>query len=84
VEMATLTSKGQLTVPKKVRDRLGLQPGDKVVFDLDEESVRLRVIKNQSVEQLFHRLQGSQVPYPGRGAERQAARRAVVEDLVGE
>ena len=28
--VATMTSKGQLTVPKEIRDRLGLKPGDKV------------------------------------------------------
>jgi len=30
----TLTTKGQVTVPKKVRDFLGLGPGSKVTFDL--------------------------------------------------
>lgn len=29
---ATMTSKGQLTVPKEIRDRLGLKPGDKIDF----------------------------------------------------
>jgi antitoxin PrlF len=29
---ATMTSKGQLTVPKEIRDRLGLKPGDRVDF----------------------------------------------------
>jgi AbrB family looped-hinge helix DNA binding protein len=28
----TLTSKGQVTVPKEVRERVGLKPGDKVMF----------------------------------------------------
>jgi len=28
--IATMTSKGQLTVPKAIRDRLDLKPGDKV------------------------------------------------------
>lgn len=31
---STLTSKGQVTVPKKIRDYLGLQPGSTVVFSL--------------------------------------------------
>jgi antitoxin PrlF len=29
---ATVTSKGQVTIPKAVRDRLGLEPGSKVEF----------------------------------------------------
>lgn len=29
---AKLTSKGQLTVPKRVREALGLRPGDEIVF----------------------------------------------------
>ncbi len=39
----TMTSKGQMTVPKDVRDRLGLRPGDKVEFD--EDGVGFRVTK---------------------------------------
>jgi AbrB family looped-hinge helix DNA binding protein len=30
--VATLTSKGQVTLPKSVRDRLGVQTGDRVEF----------------------------------------------------
>ena len=29
---ATLTSKGQITIPRTVRHALGLQPGDRIVF----------------------------------------------------
>jgi AbrB family looped-hinge helix DNA binding protein len=32
---AKLTSKGQITVPKVVRDALGVEPGDQVVFRVE-------------------------------------------------
>ena len=32
---ARMTSKGQITVPKAVRDALGLEEGDRVVFRLE-------------------------------------------------
>jgi AbrB family looped-hinge helix DNA binding protein len=34
--VATLTSKGQLTIPKSIRDALGLHEGDQVRFELDQ------------------------------------------------
>jgi len=34
--VATLTSKGQLTIPKAIRDALGLHEGDQVRFELDK------------------------------------------------
>ncbi|MGH8232707.1 MAG: AbrB/MazE/SpoVT family DNA-binding domain-containing protein [Rhodanobacteraceae bacterium] len=34
--MTTITSKGQVTVPKKFRDYLGLQPGSEVEFTLGQ------------------------------------------------
>ena len=34
---ATLTSKGQLTLPKAIRDRLRVQPGDTVDFVVDDD-----------------------------------------------
>lgn len=33
---ATVTSKGQITVPKDIRERLNLKTGDRVRFDVDE------------------------------------------------
>lgn len=34
---ATVTSKGQVTLPKKVRDALRIKPGDRIDFVLDGE-----------------------------------------------
>lgn len=36
MELARVTSKGQITIPKDIREKLNLKPGDKVVF-LEEE-----------------------------------------------
>jgi antitoxin PrlF len=33
----TLTAKGQVTIPKKIRDLLGLAPGTAVDFDVDKQ-----------------------------------------------
>jgi AbrB family looped-hinge helix DNA binding protein len=39
---STISSKGQITVPVEVRERLGLIPGTPVEFELREEGVLLR------------------------------------------
>jgi AbrB family looped-hinge helix DNA binding protein len=39
---ATITSKGQVTIPKKVRDQLHLKAGDTLHFQIDSQST-LRV-----------------------------------------
>jgi AbrB family looped-hinge helix DNA binding protein len=33
--VATLTRKGQITIPKRIRDTLGVEPGSAVEFDID-------------------------------------------------
>lgn len=32
-----ITSKGQVTVPKAVRDALGVQPGDRIAFRIEDD-----------------------------------------------
>ena len=39
---STVTTKGQVTIPKAMREYLGLEPGDKVVFSyLEARGVRI-------------------------------------------
>ena len=49
---ATITTKGRVTVPKPIRDRLRLKPGDRVDFILDSGN-QVRVVPvTASVKQL--------------------------------
>lgn len=40
---STMTSKGQTTIPKEIRDRLHLRPGDRLEF-IEEESGRVVIL----------------------------------------
>ncbi len=80
---ATLTSKGQLTVPKDVRERLGLKSGDRVVFEFEEDSVRLKVESRKSLQELKGSLPATR-EYEGKEAEREAAREHAVREALGQ
>jgi antitoxin PrlF len=41
-QVSSMTSKGQVTIPKEVRDALGLKPFDNVEIVLDGRGARLR------------------------------------------
>ena len=34
--------KGQVVIPKAIRERIGIRPGDEVAFDSDDQEVRIR------------------------------------------
>lgn len=41
----SVTSKGQVTIPKRVRDALGITPGSKVDFEVAGAGARLKVVR---------------------------------------
>lgn len=43
---ARVTSKGQITIPKEVRERLGISEGDQVVFRVEEHRAALAKTPN--------------------------------------
>ena len=53
--MAIVTSKGQVTLPKQVREALGLTTGSRLAFDIREGQVVLRRV---TPDENFARWQG--------------------------
>ena len=49
---APLTSKGQVTIPKEIRDSLGLRPGDRMTFTLMPDRTVIMRVKTKSVMDL--------------------------------
>ena len=46
IELATITAKGQVTIPKAIRDALNLRQGDQLRWDLDDGDVRVRLVSH--------------------------------------
>lgn len=49
---ATLTSKGQTTIPKEIRQSLGMKAGDRMTFTLMPDGTVVMRVKNKSITQL--------------------------------
>lgn len=55
---ATMTSKGQVPIPRLVREKLGLKPGDRIEFvEVDEGKFQL-MPQTRSIKELEGRYQG--------------------------
>jgi len=55
---STLTSKGQVTVPKEIRDRLGLRPGHQLSFEIEPDGrlvVRVKTVELSSLAGMLRR-----------------------------
>jgi AbrB family looped-hinge helix DNA binding protein len=46
METTSVTSKGQVTIPLKIRQKLGLCKGSKINFSLVDDHIELRVHEN--------------------------------------
>jgi AbrB family looped-hinge helix DNA binding protein len=78
--ISTVTTKGQVTIPKPIRDALGIGPNDRVAFIREGERVLLQPLRTLKA------FRGA-VKAKGSGSfteERSRAKAAVAERVKGE
>ena len=55
VNVGSVTSKGQVTIPKEVRERLGLKSGDRVLFSIEGGEAMIRKVKHEKLSEILER-----------------------------
>lgn len=53
----TISSVGQITIPRNVRKILGIEKGDKLDFEIDEKKKSITLKKQPTVDEVFARLE---------------------------
>jgi antitoxin PrlF len=62
---ATITSKGQVTVPREVRALFHLEAGKKIDFQIDEQHGSVTIVPvNKTVTEVFGLLRNHRLPRP--------------------
>lgn len=63
--MGSITTKGQVTIPKEIREALGLREGDRVIFLIEGEKVVIRKVSSEKLSEIIMR----QKPWPETGLD---------------
>ena len=71
---ATISSKGQVTIPKRIRDALGLVPGSKVDFILSDGYARLQLADHSVVAEASGALRSYGLRNRGESEEKRTER----------
>jgi len=56
--IVTISTKGQIVIPKGVREILGLRPGTKINIELEGDEIKLRPIKENIPDRLYGKYRG--------------------------
>ncbi|HXH84975.1 MAG TPA: AbrB/MazE/SpoVT family DNA-binding domain-containing protein [Candidatus Tectomicrobia bacterium] len=80
----TITQKGQVTIPREIRERLRLEPGDRVIFQVEGDAVRIRRAPSKALA-LYGAFRRASAPRtsPSSGRRSSAAWRTSTRSTVG-
>jgi len=79
--VTTVTSKGQITIPKAVRNALGITEKDQLLFVVEGERAILIPLRRRPLRELYGALPATR-PYPGLQAVRDALRSDLGERIT--
>lgn len=79
--MTVITKKGQVTLPKLLREKIGIKEGDEVVFELEEDAMKIRKIEKRSLLTLGGIAKGRAI---GRGDEMDYTKKTISRKIAKE
>lgn len=47
MNVGKMSKKGQIVIPKEIREKFGIQPGDALIFDIQEDKIVIEKIKEK-------------------------------------
>ncbi|MHA1107248.1 MAG: AbrB/MazE/SpoVT family DNA-binding domain-containing protein [Promethearchaeota archaeon] len=53
VGTSSISEKGQITIPKEIRDKLGIVRGDRLIFDLRGDSIIIKKIGTINLSEIL-------------------------------
>lgn len=56
METSVLTSKGQLLIPKRLREKYGIKPGVKVIFEETPGGVLVKPMNEHYIDEIIERV----------------------------
>jgi AbrB family looped-hinge helix DNA binding protein len=55
MSVGSITTKGQITIPKEVREKLDLKEGDRVVFVIESGQATMRKASGEKISEILRR-----------------------------
>jgi len=53
VGTSKINEKGQITIPKEIRDKLGIRKGDRLIFDLEGDIIHIRKSGTNNISEIL-------------------------------
>ena len=64
IKESKISKKGQITIPKDVRERLGLKVGDKVIFESITKGILIRKKEDSNINIILNEVSGIWKDHP--------------------